>query len=83
MIELVLVYCLVTDAKTCTEKRFPMAEQASAMGCTISGQQWAQEYLRDHPSFMLKSWRCEVNMPRQTMNDLTPRDPAQEDMHLT
>jgi hypothetical protein len=43
-----------------------MEEFTSAMGCTMSGQQRAQEYLRDHPTYMLKSWRCEVNLPRQT-----------------
>jgi hypothetical protein len=66
MIELVIVYCLVSDTKACIEKRLRMEEFTSAMGCTMSGQQRAQEYLRDHPTYMLKSWRCEVNLPRQT-----------------
>ena len=64
MIELVIVYCLVSDAKSCTEKRLRM-EVFHAVGCTMSAQQRAQEYLQEHPTFMLKSWRCEVNVPRQ------------------
>ncbi len=69
MIELVIVYCLSADTKTCTEKRLRMENFSSPMGCTMSAQQRAQDYLRDHPSYMLKSWRCEVNMPRQTSID--------------
>jgi len=66
VIELVIVYCLVSDTKACIEKRVPMENFASPMGCTMSGQQRAQEYLSEHPAYALKSWRCEVNMPRQT-----------------
>ncbi len=66
MIELVIVYCLISDAKSCIEKRLQMEEFSSPMGCTMSGQQRAQEYLREHPSYMLRGWRCEVNMPKQT-----------------
>ena len=66
MIELVIVYCLTADTKSCIEKRLQMEEFSSPMGCTMSGQQRAQEYLREHPSYMLKGWRCEVNLPKQT-----------------
>ena len=66
MIELVIVYCLVSDTKSCIEKRLQMEGFSSPMGCTMSGQQRAQQYLREHPTYMLKSWRCEVNLPRQT-----------------
>jgi hypothetical protein len=43
-----------------------MEDFSSPVGCTMSGQQRAQAYLRDHPAYHLKSWRCEVNLPRQT-----------------
>jgi hypothetical protein len=66
VIELIIVYCLVSDTKSCIERRVPMESFTSPMGCTMSGQQRAQEYLRDHPAYALKSWRCEINMPRQT-----------------
>ncbi len=66
MIELVIVYCLISDTKSCIEKRLQMEDFSSPMGCTMSGQQRAQEYLREHPTYMLRSWRCEVNLPRQT-----------------
>jgi hypothetical protein len=66
MIELVIVYCLSNDTKICVEKRLRMEDFSSPVGCTMSGQQRAQAYLRDHPAYHLKSWRCEVNLPRQT-----------------
>jgi hypothetical protein len=67
VIELYIVYCLATDTKTCIEKRVPLERFTSPMGCVMSGQQRAQEYLREHPGYSIKSWRCEVNMPRQTL----------------
>jgi hypothetical protein len=67
VIELIIVYCLASDSKTCIEKRVPMESFSSPMGCTVSGQLRAQQYLREHPAYTLKSWRCEVNMPRQTL----------------
>jgi hypothetical protein len=74
MIELIIVYCLAADAKTCTEKRVPLENFATPVGCTMSGQQRAQEFLQTHPAYVLKSWRCEVNLPRQTRAyDATPR----------
>jgi hypothetical protein len=66
MIELVIVYCLSSDTKTCIEKHLRMEDFTTQMGCTMGAQQRAQEYLRDHPAYRLKSWRCEVNLPRQT-----------------
>jgi hypothetical protein len=65
MIELIIVYCLSTNTSVCIEKRVPMENFSSPMGCTMSGQLRAQQYLNDHPAFMLKSWRCEVNLPKQ------------------
>lgn len=70
MIELVIVYCLVADAKTCTEKHLALDRFELIVGCTMSGQMRAQEFLQEHPSFTLKSWRCEMNVPRQTNNDV-------------
>jgi hypothetical protein len=63
MIELVIVYCLAADTKACVERRLPMEHFASQVGCTMSGQLRAQEYLREHPAYVLKSWRCEDNVP--------------------
>jgi hypothetical protein len=65
VIELVIVYCLSSDTKTCTEKRLPMEDFSTAMGCTMSAQQRAQQYLKEHPAYRLKSWRCEVNVPHE------------------
>jgi hypothetical protein len=65
MIELVIVYCLATDTNSCIEKRVPMEDFPTPAGCTMSGQQRAQEYLVEHPKYVVKSWRCEVNVPHQ------------------
>lgn len=66
MIELVLVYCLTAKPKECVERRVPMEDYGSPVACTKSAQQRAQEYLREHPAYMLKGWRCEMNAPQQT-----------------
>jgi len=65
MIVLVLVYCLSTDTKTCLEKRLPAEDFGSPAGCTMGAQMRAQQYLAEHPKYVLKSWRCEVNVPPQ------------------
>jgi hypothetical protein len=65
MIELVLVYCLSADTTSCIEKRLPMEDFPTPAACTMGAQLRAQEYLADHPKYMLKGWRCEVNVPRQ------------------
>jgi hypothetical protein len=31
----------------------------------VQGQQIAQDWLADHPKWMLTRWRCENNIPRQ------------------
>ncbi len=63
MVHLVLVYCLMSDAKSCVEKRpyteFPM----SPMGCMVSAQPMAIDFLREHPKYQLSSFRCEINKP--------------------
>jgi hypothetical protein len=65
MIELVLVYCLSADTTSCMEKRLPTEDFASPAECTMDAQMRAQDFLRDHPNYMLKGWRCEVNVPRE------------------
>jgi len=65
MIELVLVYCLAAETKTCIEKRLPMEDFPTPAACTMGAQQRAQEYLAEHPKYTLKSWRCEMDVPHQ------------------
>ena len=57
MIELIIVYCLVSDAKTCVEKHVPMEDFSNPVACIKGAQQRAQEYLHDHPKYKLTSWR--------------------------
>jgi hypothetical protein len=65
MIELIIVYCLVTDAKSCVEKHVPMEDFPNPTACVMSAQQRAQEYLAEHPKYKLERWRCEVDLPKQ------------------
>ncbi len=65
MIVLVIVYCLASDANRCIEKRLPMENFSTPAGCTMAGQQRAQEYLATHPEYRMKSFRCEMDVPRQ------------------
>jgi len=65
VVQLVLIYCLMSDNKSCVEKR-PMSEfPLSAMGCMVSAQPVASEFLRDHPNYTLTSFRCEINKPAE------------------
>ncbi len=65
MIELVLVYCLSADTKSCVEKRLPLEDFPTPAACTMGAQMRAQEYLAEHPKYVLKSWRCEIDVPHQ------------------
>ena len=63
MIQLVLVYCLMSDAKSCVEKR-PVTEfPLTAMSCMATAQPTAIDYLREHPAYQLTSFRCEIDKP--------------------
>lgn len=63
MVELVLVFCLMDAPGSCQEER-PMLGQVPLMSCLMQGQQFAQEWLADHPKWALSGWRCEQNVPR-------------------
>jgi hypothetical protein len=63
MTALVLVFCLQSTPDTCTEQR-PIEEQ-SLQACLTRGQQYASQWLADHPKWLLSRWRCEQNVPRQ------------------
>lgn len=39
--------------------------QMSLTSCLVQGQQYASDWLADHPKWMLSRWRCEQNVPRQ------------------
>ena len=63
MVQLVLVYCLMADARSCVERR-PVTEfPLTPMACMVSAQPEAASYLREHPAYQLTSFRCEINKP--------------------
>ncbi len=65
MVQLVLVYCLLSDAKSCIEKR-PVSEYPiTTMQCMVSAQPMAADFLKSHPDYTLNSFRCEVNKPTE------------------
>jgi hypothetical protein len=60
---LVLVFCLQSAPVSCTEQR-PI-DETSLRSCLMRGEQYAAEWLAEHPKWMLLRWRCEQNVPRQ------------------
>ncbi len=63
MVHLVLIYCLMSDNKSCIEKRPQSEFPLTAMGCMVSAQPIAADFLREHPNYALNSFRCEINKP--------------------
>ena len=63
MLELVLVYCLISDAQTCVEKRQPFMTDMTPDSCMKDAQTYAEQYLETHPQWRLASWRCELDVP--------------------
>jgi hypothetical protein len=37
----------------------------SLMTCLVQGQQYAADWIADHPKWTLSGWRCEQNVPRR------------------
>jgi hypothetical protein len=62
MTVLVLVFCLQSAPAACTEQR-PI-EDLSLRACLMRGEQYASDWLAEHPKWMLSRWRCEQNVPR-------------------
>jgi hypothetical protein len=53
------------DQLSCVEKR-PMSEfPLTAMGCMVSAQPVATEFVREHPAYHLSSFRCEIDHPAE------------------
>jgi hypothetical protein len=63
MTALVLVFCLQATPTSCTEQR-PL-ENLSLRVCLMSGEQYASEWLAEHPKWTLSRWQCEQNVPRR------------------
>jgi hypothetical protein len=64
MVHLVLTLCLMAAQQQCRDDR-PLLEDMSVMACMMRGQQIAEEWLEDHPKWVLSRWRCEGNVPRE------------------
>ena len=63
MVQLVLIYCLISNSSACVEKRPIIEELASLQSCMIAAQPLAAEFIADHPDYRLARWRCEVGKP--------------------
>jgi hypothetical protein len=59
MVQLVFVFCLIASPTQCQEQR-PTFEELSRISCMVQGQQYAQDWLNEHPKWMLARWRCEM-----------------------
>jgi hypothetical protein len=54
---LVIVVCLAAEPNICREERMPL-DTGSGVLCMTQGQQVAAQWLADHPSWVLRGWRC-------------------------
>jgi len=63
MTALVLIFCLQGTPGSCIEQR-PI-ESLALPACLVRGQEDAQEWLAEHPKWVLSGWRCEHNVPRK------------------
>jgi hypothetical protein len=63
MTALVLVFCLQGAPGSCIEHR-PL-DSLALPACLVRGQEYAQEWLAEHPKWVLSGWRCEHNVPRK------------------
>jgi hypothetical protein len=63
MTALVLVFCLQSAPGQCIEER-PVAD-LDPRACMMQAQNYAVNWLVDHPKWRLSRWRCEKNVPRQ------------------
>lgn len=64
MAQLVLVFCLMALPGSCREER-PLMGEVPLASCLVQGQEYAQEWLADHPKWALWGWRCEETVPRR------------------
>jgi len=73
LLTLVLVFCTASSGE-CIEHR-PMADDIdSPTACLLEGQQFAHEWLEDHPGWTLTRLRCEP--PRSHDDDPPRNDPS-------
>jgi hypothetical protein len=63
MTALVLVFCLQSSPGWCVEQR-PIDEMAP-LACVMRAEEYAANWLSDHPKWVLSRWRCERNVPRE------------------
>jgi hypothetical protein len=60
MVQLVLVYCLLSNGASCVERRPLLEDSPSLMSCMTEAQPIAAQFLTEHPTYRLASWRCEI-----------------------
>ena len=63
MIELVLVYCMVSDPNRCVEQRPVFENPLTPMSCMATAQNVAVAYVKEHPEWQFSHWRCEIDKP--------------------
>ena len=63
MIEMVLVYCMISDAGQCLEQRPVFEDPLTPISCMMTAQQVATSYVKEHPNYQLSRWRCELDKP--------------------
>jgi hypothetical protein len=63
MTALVLVFCLQASPSACVEQH-PI-DDIDPVACAFRAEEYAANWLSNHPKWILSRWRCERNVPRQ------------------
>lgn len=58
MTVLVLIVCLALPNVGCKEETPAGLEYVTPIGCAVHGELDAQDWLGEHPKYVLKAWRC-------------------------
>lgn len=61
-VALILIMCVIGSDR-CLEAR-PYAPDLTLIGCAVAAQQIAASWLREHPGYEVKRWRCEMGVRR-------------------
>jgi hypothetical protein len=68
MITAILTFCLATayadGNPACLERHEVPVEMASMAACMVLNQRQAALWLEDHPKYVLRSWKCQIGVPK-------------------
>jgi hypothetical protein len=64
MIALLITFCLSATPDRCVE-RADFDTMGSVMECMLAGQQAGAEWVKDHPQWVMRGFRCRMGGARE------------------